>query len=152
MIDDLLEADLPAALAIDLASFTEGPKEPAARETQLRDELARGWAYLRAARRDDTRALVGYCLFWHVLDEIHLLNVAVEPASRRCGLGRALLLDMLAWGHTHAMAKVILEARAGNTAALALYASHGFERIRVRKGYYDDGEDGIEMIYEFPIA
>lgn len=40
---------------------------------------------------------------------------------------------------------VLLEVRASNSPALALYTSLGFERVGLRKRYYSDGEDAVLM-------
>lgn len=141
--------DLDAVLAIDLASFhAETPAAHAdprgVREAQLREELARPWGHLRVARAEDG-ALLGYLLFWHVVDELHLLNVAVAGSARRRGIGRALMDDLFAYGRANAAATILLEVRAGNHPAIALYAAFGFEHARVRPRYYADGEDGVEM-------
>jgi ribosomal-protein-alanine N-acetyltransferase len=148
------EADVEAALAIDLASFpaqdlgaTGQDDARASRERQLREELARTWARLRVAR-SGTSELLGYVLFWHVADEIHLLNVAVRPDLRRRGIGRVLVEEVVAYARSHAAAKVLLEVRASNTAALRLYERLGFVRFHVRSRYYADGEDGVEMMLE----
>lgn len=144
----MTEADLDAVLAIDLASFPHGDLggERAVREKSLREELARSWARLRVAR--DEHGVTGYILFWHVADEIHLLNVAVAPSARRRGIGIALVEDLLAYARAHAAAKVLLEVRASNEPAIRLYERLGFERFNVRKAYYADGEDGVEMMLE----
>ena len=42
--------------------------------------------------------------------------------------------------------EILLEVRASNVAALALYDRLGFTRFNVRERYYSDGEDGIEMV------
>lgn len=150
VIDALVEADLDAAVAIDLASFVPselgaGKEEPrVVRERSLREELVRAWSRLRAAR-DGSGALLGYLLFWHVVDELHLLNVAVATGARRRGIGRALMDDLLAYARAHAALRILLEVRASNAPALAMYESLGFERFNVRAGYYADGEDAIEM-------
>jgi [ribosomal protein S18]-alanine N-acetyltransferase len=152
-IEDMTEADVPAALAIDLASFPAsqmnvgGGDVRSVREAQLTEELARAWAHLRVARGDGG-VLLGYALFWHVADEVHLLNVAVAPAVRRQGVGRALMDDLLAYVAAHAATKVLLEVRAGNGAAIALYEALGFTRLGVRTRYYADGEDALEMMLE----
>jgi [ribosomal protein S18]-alanine N-acetyltransferase len=149
-IDDLLEADLEAAIAIDLVSFAAselgaGQEDPrVVRERSLREELARPWSRVRAAR-DEAGALLGYALFWHVVDELHLLNVAVAEGARRRGIGRALMEDLLAYARANAIVRILLEVRRSNASALALYASLGFERFNVRERYYADGEDAIEM-------
>ena len=149
-IDTLVEQDLDGAVAIDLASFVagelgEGREDPRiVRERSLREELARPWSRLRAAR-DEGGTLLGYLLFWHVVDELHLLNVAVAIPSRRRGIGRALMVDLIAYGRAHAAARILLEVRAGNVAAITLYEQLGFTRFNVRERYYADDEDAIEM-------
>jgi ribosomal-protein-alanine N-acetyltransferase len=135
-IDAMTEEDVAAVLAIDGESV---------REEQLREELRRTWARLRVAR-SSTGAVQGYVLFWHVTDEIHLLNVAVAPASRRAGLGTALVQEVIAYARSHRAAKILLEVRASNEAALRLYERLGFIRFNVRSRYYSDGEDGVEMV------
>lgn len=149
----MTEADVADVLAIDLASFHPSDVRVGAeatralREQQLREELGRVWARLRVAR-EEPEGIVGYILFWHVTDEIHLLNVAVDPKARRRGVGRALVEDLVAYARAHAAAKVLLEVRASNEPAIRLYEGLGFERFNVRKGYYADGEDGVEMMLE----
>lgn len=149
-IDPLVESDLDAALEIDLVSFAPselgaGREDPRiVRERSLREELARPWSRLRAARDAEGR-VVGYSLFWHVVDELHLLNVAVAIPERRKGIGHALMLDLLAYARAHDVVRILLEARSGNTPAIALYDRLGFERFNVRERYYADGEDAIEM-------
>jgi [ribosomal protein S18]-alanine N-acetyltransferase len=149
-VDALTDRDLDAAVDIDLASFVPselgaGREEPrVVRERSLREELVRPWSRLRAAR-DEAGALLGYMLFWHVVDELHLLNVAVVISSRRRGIGRALMGDLLAYARQHAVVRILLEVRASNAPALALYESLGFVRFNVRDGYYADGEAAIEM-------
>ena len=149
-IDALTEADLARAIDIDLESFVPGElgagaDDPrAVRERSLREELLRSWARLRAVR-DEAGTVLGYTLFWHVVDEVHLLNVAVAVAARRQGLGRALMLDLLDYARAHAIVRILLEVRSSNAAALALYDSLGFTRFNVRPRYYSDGEDAIEM-------
>jgi ribosomal-protein-alanine N-acetyltransferase len=146
----LVEADLPAAIDIDLASFVPselgiGAEEPRiVRERSLREELVRPWARLRAAR-EDSGVLLGYALFWHVVDELQLLNLAVAIPARRRGIGRALMDDLIGYGRANGVARILLEVRAGNAAAIALYEQLGFTRFNVRERYYADDEDAIEM-------
>jgi [ribosomal protein S18]-alanine N-acetyltransferase len=150
-LDELVEEDLDAALAIDLDAFApseigaERDDPRAVRAKQLREELTRPWARVRAAREDG--ALVGYILYWHVADELHLLNVAVRSDRRRTGIARALMEDLFAYGRAGAAAKVLLEVRASNTPAIGLYEALGFTRLGERRGYYADGEDALEMIF-----
>jgi ribosomal-protein-alanine N-acetyltransferase len=156
-IEPMREADLDAVLAIDLASFHASGDDEArpidatsprvVRAQQLREELARTWARLRVAR-DPAGPVLGYLLFWHVTDELHLLNVAVEPSARRRGIGRALVEDLVAYGREHAAQRVLLEVRASNEPAIRMYEQLRFSRFNLRKGYYPDGEDAVEMMLE----
>ena len=41
-------------------------------------------------------ALVAYCACWMVFDELHINSLAVDPAWRRRGLARRLLVHVLA--------------------------------------------------------
>lgn len=144
-VDDVTPADLDAVLGIDLEAFhARAVDARALRETQLREELARPFARIRVARANDG-AVVGYWLAWFVVDEVHLLNVAVASSSRRSGIGRALVRDLVDEAVRRGAAKILLEVRRSNVAARALYTSLGFETFNERKGYYDDGEDAVEM-------
>ncbi|MCG5261650.1 ribosomal-protein-alanine N-acetyltransferase [Cupriavidus gilardii] len=86
--------------------------------------------------RDPAGALAGYAVLMPVVDEMHLLNITIEPARHRRGLGKLLLAVALATAHQHRLPNVLLEVRPSNTAALALYEAAGFEVIGRRKGYY----------------
>ena len=73
--------------------------------------------------------------------EAELLRIAVDPAHRGGGLGRALLeacqRDLEAEGLVH----LYLEVRPSNAAAIRLYRACGWEPCGLRAGYYPDGED-----------
>jgi [ribosomal protein S18]-alanine N-acetyltransferase len=144
-IEPMTEADLEAVLEIDVAAFRE-PRE--VREKSLREELARSWSRLFVARADGGR-IVGYLLYWHVVDEGHVINVAVAPQERRHGIGRALVAHLLEHARTNGIVKLLLEVRASNAAAIGLYDSAGFARFNVRERYYGDGEDAVEMMRVF---
>jgi ribosomal-protein-alanine N-acetyltransferase len=149
-IDRLEEADIDAAVFIDLVSFEPselgaGSEDPRrVRERSLREELARPWSRLRAARDPEGRVL-GYLLFWHVVDEVHLLNVAVAMEARMRGIGRALLEDLIGYGRANDVARILLEVRSTNAVAIGLYESLGFVSFNVRPRYYADGVDAVEM-------
>lgn len=77
--------------------------------------------------------------------EHEILNLAVAPSSRRCGLARALLNHVLeafpgSW---------FLEVRASNHAAIQLYESTGFRASGTRSGYYQSSpETAIVMHFQ----
>ena len=63
--------------------------------------------------------------------EREILNLAVSPSFRRLGIGSALLTEEL-----RAQADVVLEVRASNLGAQALYRRFGFTEVGRRRDYY----------------
>jgi len=88
-------------------------------------------------------AVTGF-LVWRPLGEgeCELLNLVVDPARRRQGVGRQLLDGLLqGQGNT-----VFLEVRESNLAARNFYKSLGFKEVSTRKEYYDQpSESAIVM-------
>jgi ribosomal-protein-alanine N-acetyltransferase len=113
--------DLPAVARLQAAC-------PEASQWDPRDYLA-----YRAFVAEEQGRLAGFAVARYLPpDEIEILNIAVDPAARRRGLGRILLATLLALPGRN----LYLEVRASNSAARALYASAGFVESGVRKGYY----------------
>lgn len=92
--------------------------------------------HLGLTLRDPAGALAGYAVLMPVVDEMHLLNITIDPVRQRQGLGRLLLAMTLATSHDHHLYTMLLEVRPSNAGALALYREAGFEEIGRRKGYY----------------
>lgn len=112
-------------------------------------ELARSWAKLWVARAEGATEAVAFALTWRAADEVHLLDLAVDEAWRRRGLARELLSAVLDDARRSTARLVLLEARASNEPALALYRSAGFFVTDVRRAYYsDNGEDAVVMRLE----
>jgi ribosomal-protein-alanine N-acetyltransferase len=78
----------------------------------------------------------GFILVRTVGGEAEVLTLAVAPASRRRGLGRALVDGAVAGAGASGAEAIFLEVAADNAAALALYNAAGFERVGLRRGYY----------------
>jgi len=92
--------------------------------------------------------VVGYVCFWLFLAEMHLLNIAVDPAARNRGIGAALLARALDFARERGVKMVFLEVRRGNREAQSLYRRFGFREMGVRPRYYEDGEDALVMLRE----
>ena len=114
----------------------------------LAEELYNDSASLVVAGEEDG-AVLGYGLIRAVLDEGCLEKIAVAPAFRRQGVAEAILSAFLRFGQAH-LAFLTLEVRASNTAAIGLYEKHGFQRVGLRPGYYQEPrEDAVLMTKEF---
>lgn len=80
--------------------------------------------------------LLGYMVAMAGFDELHLLNITVDPDSRGQGLGQLLMQALEVWAQQQAAQKIWLEVRESNLAAQALYAQSGYASVALRKNYY----------------
>lgn len=91
-------------------------------------------------------SIVGFLGLWFMMDEAHIVTVAVDPHQRQRGVGELLVAEALAQARDHGSVFVTLECRVSNTPAQALYLKYGFTRAGIRKRYYtDNGEDALIM-------
>jgi ribosomal-protein-alanine N-acetyltransferase len=108
-----------------------------------------GSGYNAWVLRERGGALLGYFLLMPVVDEAHLLNVAVAAERQGEGLGRYLLDKIAACARGLSMESILLEVRPSNVRALSVYEKYGYAEIGRRRGYYPahDGkrEDAIVM-------
>jgi [ribosomal protein S18]-alanine N-acetyltransferase len=141
-------SDLDAIEEIERLSFP-APWPRAA----FADELDRPWARLEVLREAATGRTLGFCNYWLVADELHILNVAVHPDARRRGHAARLLEHMLAAGREAHARVASLEVRVSNQAATALYRKRGFREVGLRPKYYaNDGEDALLMDLDLEAA
>jgi ribosomal-protein-alanine N-acetyltransferase len=99
------------------------------------NELANGHHYLVAVDPDGT--LAGYAgLAVAPGGEAWVQNIAVRPDRQRDGVGRTLLEALLSEAARRGVRSVLLEVAVDNEPARRLYGSYGFERVGLRRGYY----------------
>jgi [ribosomal protein S18]-alanine N-acetyltransferase len=91
----------------------------------------------------------GFVMVRSVAGEAEILTLAVTPAARGKGLGRALLQAAISKARAAGAQTMFLEVGADNPAARALYASLGFVKVGDRKGYYP-GRDAL--VLRLPLA
>lgn len=95
--------------------------------------------------------VVAFRILSRVLDEAHLLNLAVSPDFRRRGIALALLNQMEVFCEAKGICMLYLEVRESNRGARELYGNQGFCETCVRKGYYqsaDGPENAVLMMME----
>jgi ribosomal-protein-alanine N-acetyltransferase len=126
--------------AIETASFTIPWSRKALSDELTSNNLAH---YIVAL---DGGKVVGYAGMWHVVNEGHITNVAVDPERRREGIGETLLKKLIARAESLEMIGMMLEVRVSNYDAQRIYFKNGFELERIRKRYYSDtGEDALVL-------
>jgi [ribosomal protein S18]-alanine N-acetyltransferase len=110
-------------------------------------ELRADWSNLVVIDpEDESGQTIGHICYWVVHDELHILNVSVDPDHRRKGLARQMLTVALEVCTEQRLQYVTLEVRVSNTAAITLYESLGFRSIGRRKNYYSDNrEDALVL-------
>ncbi len=74
-------------------------------------------------------------------DDWEVLDLAVVPACQRQGLARLLLTHARETATAASASRLMLEVRAGNARAQAVYAAAGFLQIARRQGYYAGSGD-----------
>lgn len=85
---------------------------------------------------------LGFCAWRQTAaDEAEMLNLAVAPACRKRGAGRALVEEL----RRRAAGTIFLEVAEANTAARALYRKTGWVELSERKDYYGPGQNAIVM-------
>jgi ribosomal-protein-alanine N-acetyltransferase len=93
-----------------------------------------------------TDYIVGYVGVWLMVDQAHIVAIAVREAYRGLGLGEMLLLEAVDLAIENRQESVTLEVRKSNFLAQALYEKYRFHKVGVRKRYYSDNhEDAIIM-------
>jgi [ribosomal protein S18]-alanine N-acetyltransferase len=96
-------------------------------------------------------AILGFVGLWFMVDEAHIVTIAVAEAERRQGLGEMLLIAAIDLAQHRNQEVVTLECRLSNLPAQALYEKYGFRRVGVRKRYYTDNNEDALIMTTFPI-
>jgi ribosomal-protein-alanine acetyltransferase len=136
------EGDLEAIMSLETSIFVTDAWSPAL----MRAELSAAHSYYLVA--EDHGEIVAYAGLRAVAGatDADIQTIAVAPAARRLGLGRALMVAMIGEATRRGARQVFLEVRDDNPNAQRLYDSLGFHPIAVRQHYYQpDDVDAIVM-------
>ncbi|MDF2755125.1 MAG: hypothetical protein K0S94_710 [Nitrospira sp.] len=100
----------------------------------------------RRVEEASKQAILGYLCYWIVFEEVRLMNLAVIESMRHRGIARSLVSTALQTGVSQSAHRAVLEVRASNRAAQALYQGFGFSQTAVRPKYYTNPvEDAVLM-------
>ena len=131
-------ADIGHVHKLNLALFPESWSEQG-----LSDALQQGYELLIA---EFAGIFSGYLLSMDILDETHILQVAVIPGMQQRGVATALSERLIQQKSAASQHKLLLEVRASNRPAQELYSRLGFHAVGRRKCYYRplDGHSAYE--------
>ena len=119
-------------------------------EKSVASELDNKWALWLVVVEDDV--VTGYIGSQTSIDETDVMNVAVHPDCRRRGIAESLIIRLVEELKKRGSHALMLEVRASNAPAIALYEKLGFFEIGRRKNYYrNPREDALIMRKEWEI-
>jgi ribosomal-protein-alanine N-acetyltransferase len=133
-------ADLDDVMEIEQASFSL-PWSRLMFERELADNKHSHFMVARSGLD-----IVGYIGLWMVLEEAHIVTIAVRSDFRRKGIGSILMMMALSIAVRLGANRATLEVRVTNLPAQELYRKFGFITVAIRKSFYSDtGEDAYVM-------
>ncbi|MEG1140767.1 MAG: ribosomal protein S18-alanine N-acetyltransferase [Lachnospiraceae bacterium] len=136
------ERDIKGVVEIETASFSQPWSAKG-----FSDSLSCKETIYVVAEEGDR--IMGYCGIYTGSDQGEIPNVAVRKECRNGGIGRQMLVELLHLAKRRGIRSICLEVRISNQSAIHLYESLGFERVGIRKDFYEQPkEDGMIMIKE----
>jgi [ribosomal protein S18]-alanine N-acetyltransferase len=143
LIGEYAEGDIDQIVAIERDSF---PTPWSA--NIFRSETASAISRVLVAKfdRDAGAWVAGYLVYWQVVDETQLHNIAVRRDMRRQGIASRLLGEAVRCSRVKGAKWLTLEVRRSNLIAQRFYEKFGFSVRGIRRGYYTDtSEDALIM-------
>lgn len=132
LFEPMETTDLPRIMEIERGSYSF----PWTQTMFLSELFDNPFSHAYVAREERERKIVGYVIFWIVIDEFHLLNVAVDPTRRKRGIAERLIRLLFDIAQKRGVKKGTLEVRASNFPAQRLYRKFGFREVGIRRNYY----------------
>lgn len=140
-IRNMEQQDVDGIINIEQQAYGDHHWSKSSFLSEISNELARYYSLFNSEGE-----LCGYAGCWHILDEVHITNIAVSSNHRRKKYGEALLKRLIDDCYAAKIKYITLEVRVSNTAAINLYTKYGFSSFGIRKGYYqDNNEDALIM-------
>lgn len=125
---------IPALVELEKECFSDPWSEKA-----LEEELSNPNAVFVVALKNEEVA--GYVGMLHILDEGDICNVAVFEKFRRNGIATALLENLLKYAEENKLSFITLEVRESNEAAQIFYEKMGFQKIAMRRNFYENPKE-----------
>ena len=145
-LESMRPQDLEAVLVIEHQAFN-----PPWSKGLFISEIENPRSYLFTARLvDNPETIVGHIGYRVVVDEMHIVIVAVAPTWRRRSVATQMLIQVM--DHARGVCnKATLEVRASNTGAQQLYYQHRFAPVGTRPGYYMRPTEDALILWRDPL-
>ena len=96
-----------------------------------------------------TRKIIGFVIFYHVKDEIEIIQIGIMKLFQRKNYGSSIINKIK---KLNDIRKIFLEVSVENTQAINFYLKNGFKKIGIRKAYYKGNKkkvDALRLLFEF---
>ena len=98
--------------------------------------------YVVAKNNDE---IVGFAGIWISIDEAHVTNIVTKKDLRENGIGSTLLEELINLSKNLNLVSITLEVNENNLDAIKLYEKFGFEKLGIRKKYYNNTDNALIM-------
>ncbi len=98
--------------------------------------------YVVAKNNDE---IVGFAGIWISIDEAHVTNIVTKKYLRKNGIGSTLLEELINLSKNLNLVSITLEVNENNLDAIKLYEKFGFEKLGIRKKYYNNTDNALIM-------
>jgi len=126
------EEDIPSVCFIENLSFPRPWHESTFRGEIYNQPISFPLVLVEREAKD----IIGYIIYWHIKDKVHINNIAIHPDFRRRGIAESVLREILTHIEREGAAFVTLEVRPSNFPAISLYNKLGFKVLGIKKDYY----------------
>ena len=140
-IESMTVDDIAQVAEIERQIFSIPWSEKAFRDSMESDNTI----YIVAKENDN---VAGYAGLYLSFEEGNITNVAVNPLSRRKGIGEKIVRDILNRAYEKGVRDVFLEVRETNSVAIALYEKIGFKEEGIRKNFYDKPRENALIMWK----
>lgn len=123
------KGDIPYLVSIENACFSTPFKEK-----DFLDILNSEISSVLVAKVDGN--VIGFVSFTIIIDELQIINVAVDPLFQGKGIGNAIMNELISYGSKNGVLKYFLEVRESNLSAIHLYEKYGFKQVGISKNHF----------------
>ena len=89
------------------------------------------------------RIIIGFIIDLRYANEVNILNIAIGKSFQNKGYGSKMVYNYL--NRLPRKCTVLLEVKKNNYKALRIYSKLNFQKLYIRKAYYNDGSDAVNM-------
>lgn len=112
-------------------------------DTILKSELENENSIYIVAKKNEN--IVGFAGIIILPDDVEITNIVTKKTERKKGIGKMLLDKLIEISKTTKKETISLEVNEKNTIAIKLYEKFGFEKVGLRKKYYNEKDNAIIM-------